>query len=365
MGRWLVGGLLVPLGIVWGSSCFYTVEPTEYVLVARFGQLRVVRDGGQEAGLHLKAPWPVDAVQRLDRRLQVFDLPAVESLTRDPLSGAVDTTLTVEAFVAWRIPNAAAADRFFRTLRTPEQARNVLAPLLNGRLAAAISAVPMDEWIGVVDTQTATAALSGWLTAVPAAEKLTQQDLRIMDQRSERLRQRWLQAGGQNLAQQVLQDYGVELLDVRLRRFYYPEAVRSSIAERIRSERARKAADYETQGRQQASAIIAQAERQARTIESQAQARKTLIEAQAQAEAARLRAQAYAHDPDFYLFLENLRAFQAAISRTRDLLLLSTRHPLLQPLAGPPQTSRPNGIAPPASGMGTPPASPMIPQGRK
>jgi membrane protease subunit HflC len=358
MGRWLAGSLVVLIGVLGGSSCFYIVEPTEYVLVTRFGQLRAVRDGGQEAGLHLKAPWPVDAVQRLDRRLQVFDLPAVESLTRDPLSGAVDTTLTVEAFVAWRIPDAAAADRFFRTLRTPEQARNVLAPLLNGRLAAAMSAVPMQEWIGVVDTQTAAAALIGWPATILGTERLAQQDLKVMDRRSERLRQRWLQAEGQDLTQQVLQTYGVELLDVRLRRFYYPEAVRSSIAERIRSERARKAADYETQGRQQASAIIAEAERQARTIESQAQARKTLIEAQAQAEAARLRAQAYAHDPDFYLFLENLRAFQSTISQTRDLLLLSTRHPLLRPLAGPPQTSRPND-------MDTPSASPVTPQGRK
>jgi len=343
MGRGVTGGMIFVVGLVWGSSCFYIVEPTEYVLVTRFGQLRVVRDGGQEAGLHLKAPWPVDAVQRLDRRLQVFDLPAVESLTHDPTSGAVDTTLTVEAFVAWRIPNAEAADRFFRTLRTSEQARNVLAPLLNGRLAAAISAVPMREWVGPVDTQTATASLIGWPSVVTMTEMFAQEDLRLVDRRIERLRRRWLQAESQDLSQQVLQAYGVELCDVRLRRFYYPEAVRNSIAERIRSERARKAADYETQGRQQASAIIAEAERQARTLESEAQARKTLIEAEARAEAARLRAQAYARDPDFYMFLENLRAFQSAISQTRDLLLLSTKHPLLSPLAGPPTSSHPNG----------------------
>jgi len=343
MGRWVTGGLIFVVGLVWGISCFYTVEPTEYVLVTRFGQLRVVRDGGQEAGLHLKAPWPVDAVHRLDRRLQVFDLPAVESLTRDPMSGAVDTTLTVEAFVAWRIPNAEAADRFFRTLRTSEQARHVLAPLLNGRLAAAISAVPMREWIGPVDTQTATSALTGWPSVVTMTEMFAQEDLRLVDRRIERLRRRWLQAESQDLHQQVLQAYGVELCDVRLRRFYYPEAVRNSIAERIRSERARKAADYETQGRQQASAIIAEAERQARTLESEAQARKTLMEAEARAEAARLRAQAYARDPDFYMFLENLRAFQSAISQTRDLLLLSTKHPLLSPLTGPPSNSHPNG----------------------
>lgn len=348
MGRWLLIAMVLVAVAMWAGSSLYTVEPSEYVLVTRFGQLQTVWDGSQEAGLHVKAPWPIDTVQRLDRRLQVFDLPAVESLTRDPFSGAVDQTLTVEAFVAWRIPDAAAADRFFRTLRTPEQARHVLTPLLNGRLAAAISATPMEEWIGVVDTQHAAAALLSCSAVLFADDLWNRCDQLNFEQRSERLRQRWLNPPRDGLGQQLLQAYGVELCDVRLRRFYYPEAVRSSIAERIRSERARKAADYETQGRQQAAAIIAEAERQARAIESEAQARKTRIEAQAQAEAARLRAQAYAQDPEFYLFLENLRAFQSAIAETKDLLLLSTRHPLLRPLTGPPgpSSSPPSSVLP-------------------
>jgi membrane protease subunit HflC len=326
---------------VWFSSSFYTVEPSEYVLVTRLGELRVIRDGAQEAGLHLKAPWPIDTVHRLDRRLQVFDLPAVEALTRDPFSGAVDQTLMVEAFVAWRIPDAAAADRFFRTLRTAEQARNVLTPLLNGRLAAAISATPMEEWIGVVDTQIAAAAVLGGAAVWPTDELWHQCDRLSLQRRSERLRQRWWQSPREDIGQSLWQAYGVQLCDVRLRRFSYPEAVRSSIAERIRSERARKAADYETQGRQLAAAITAEAERQARALESEALARKKSIEAQSQAEAARLRAQAYAQDPEFYLFLEHLRAFQTAIAETKDLLLLSTRHPVLRALTGPPTPTPP------------------------
>ncbi|MCS7021857.1 MAG: protease modulator HflC [Gemmataceae bacterium] len=348
MGRWLLIVLLLGVVLAVGRSCLFTVEPGEYVLVTRFGQMRTVLDGVQDAGLHIKAPWPIDSLQRLDRRLQVLDLPTVESLTRDPSSGAVDKTLTVEAVVVWRIPDGAAADRFFRTLRTPEQARAILAPLLNGRLAAAVSAVPLDEWIGPIDTQLATAALTGWLATLADSGQFAYHDRLALQRRSERLRQRWLTGNGGDVSRQVLESYGVELCDVRLRRFAYPEAVRNSIAERIRSERARKAADYESQGRQQAAAIAAEAERQARAIESEAQARKTLIEGQAQAEVARLRAEAYAQDPEFYLFLENLRAFQAAIAETKDLLLLSTRHPLLRPLAGPPGSPEtlPNAAGP-------------------
>jgi modulator of FtsH protease HflC len=159
--------------------------------------------------------------------------------------------------------------------------------------------------------------------------------VRLIDQRTELVRRRL--GGEDELRNRVLAEYGVELLDVRIRRFSYPEAVRSSIAERIRSERAKKVADYESEGRQKAAEISAEADRIARTKEADARAQKTVIEGQANADAARIRAAAYAQDREFYLFLENLRAFQAVISETRDVLLLSTKHPLLKPLAGPPE----------------------------
>ena len=126
-----------------------------------------------------------------------------------------------------------------------------------------------------------------------------------------------------------------------MRRFSYPEAVRSSIAERIRSERAKKVADYESEGRQKAAEITAEADRTARTKEADARAQKTVIEGQANADAARIRAAAYAQDREFYLFLEGIRAFQSIIADTRDVLLLSTKHPLMKPLAGPPESKKP------------------------
>ena len=67
----------------------------------------------------------------------------------------------MDAIVTWKIPDAAAADRFFRTVRTPEQAKKILGPLVNGRLAAVISTLPIDDLIGVIDVQTALAGVIG------------------------------------------------------------------------------------------------------------------------------------------------------------------------------------------------------------
>jgi modulator of FtsH protease HflC len=334
MTRYLIVAA-IGLLIFWVRSAFYSVDQAEYVYVTRFGEPIIIHDGADASGLHIKAPWPVESIERIDRRIQAFDLPAVESLTRDPTSGTVDKTLAVDASITWRIPDSAAADRFFRTLRTPEQARKVLGPLVNGRLAAVISALEMDKLISVIDVRTALAGTVGFPAVAVNALRFQSEDVRLIDQRTELVRRRL--GGEDELRNRVLAEYGVELLDVRIRRFSYPEAVRSSIAERIRSERAKKVADYESEGRQKAAEISAEADRIARTKEADARAQKTVIEGQANADAARIRAAAYAQDREFYLFLENLRAFQAVISETRDVLLLSTKHPLLKPLAGPPE----------------------------
>ncbi len=313
--------LLALLAALWARSALYTVDAAEFVYVTRFGAPVAVHDGGTNAGLHVKAPWPVDSVLRIDRRVQSFDLPAVEALTRDPVTKTVDKTLAVDAFVTWKIPDADAADRFVKTVRTPEQAKKLLGPIVNNRLATLIAAMPIEDLIGVTD------------------------DARLLDERNERVRRRLL--GTENLAggpanpaddirAKALNEYGIQIIDIRVRRFSYPEAVRSSIAERIRSERAKKVAEYESEARKLAANITTDADRAARIVEADAKAQKTVIEGQANADAARIRAAAYAQDREFYLFLEQLRSFQAMLADTRDVLLLTTKHPLLRILQGPP-----------------------------
>ena len=303
--------VLLPIAIVlWLRSALYSVDYSEFAYVTRFGEPVLTQDGRTDAGLHLKWPWPVDAVLRIDGRMQAFDLPAVESLTRDATTKTVDKTLAVDAFMTWRIPDAAAADRFIRTVGTAEQAKRILGPRINGRLAAIISTMPLDDLIAVADEAK-------------------------IDERTERLRVQLLSD-----RDRVRTDYGIEIVDLRVRRFSYPEAVRASIAERIRSERARKVADYESEGRKLAADIASAAEKDARNIEAQARAKKQVIEGQADVDADRIRNEAHAKDPEFYTFLQKLKAYQTMLSETRDVLLLSSQHPLFDLLLSPPAKAK-------------------------
>jgi membrane protease subunit HflC len=351
--------VLIPVALLlllWGRTAFYSVDQAEFAVVTRFGEPIVTHDGATDAGLHLKLPWPVDSVQRIDRRLQAFDLPAVEVLTRDRardlVQQSVGSTLTVDATVTWKIPDAAGADRFLRAVRSrsPEEARKQLGPMINGRLASVISTVPIEYLIDVVDVRTATAGLVGNAAVLPSDALFREADYKVIDERVERVRRRVLGKEGltggppldaEDLVAKARAEYGIEIVDIRIRRFSYPDAVRAKIAERIRSERDKKAADYESEGRRKAADIATDADRIARIIEADARSEKTTLEAQVNSEANRIRAAAYAKDKEFYLFLENLRAFQAILADTRDVLLLSTKNPLLKPLAGPPTPTPP------------------------
>lgn len=315
MTRFLIIGLVAFAVLLWLRTAVYTVDYTEIAYITRFGEMVATRDGATDAGLYFKMPWPVDAVLRIDRRLQAADLPAVESLTRDQANQTVDKTLAVDAFVTWRVPDALAADRFVRTVGTPEQARRVLGPRINGRLASVISTMPLDDLIAIADEK-------------------------AINARSERLRKALLGEDGtaDPLREKVRAEYGIELVDLRIRRFSYPEAVRASIAERIRSERARKVADYESEGRKKAADILSAAEKEARGVESDAKAKKQLVEGQADAEADRIRNEAHAKDREFYTFLQKLKAYQMMLSDTRDVLLLSSKHPLFDLLLNPPKS---------------------------
>lgn len=301
--------LFAIVAVLWLRSAFYAVDFAEYAYVTRFGNPVATLDGSRAAGLHVKMPWPIDSVQRIDRRLQSFDLAAVETLTRDAATKSVDKTLAVDASIAWRIPDAAAADRFVKAVGSPEQARRLLTPRVNGRLAAVIGGLPLDDLIAVADDA-------------------------ALDARTAKVREAILADG---LKEKVLADYGIEIVDLRVRRFGYPEAVRASIAERIRSERSVRVASYESEGRRRAAEIASEAEKDARTLEAEARAKKTRLEGAADVEADRLRNDAQSADPAFYAFLQKLRTYQSLLSETRDVLLLSSRHPLFDLLLSPPK----------------------------
>src|SRR5438128_2040222 len=128
------------------SACF-TVDRAEYVYVTQFGAPVVSYDGEKDAGLHWKWPWPIHSVQRLDHRLQVFDLPGAELLTHDPKGKTIDRTLTISAFVCWQIAGDKGVDKFIKTVGGPDRAVAILGQRVSSRLGAEIGNMRLEELI--------------------------------------------------------------------------------------------------------------------------------------------------------------------------------------------------------------------------
>lgn len=320
--RLIIGLALLALLLLVASTCAYTVDRAEYVYVTEFGRHVATHDGATDGGLHFKLPWPIQAVQRVDNRLQYFDLPETELLTHDPGSQTVKETITVVPYVCWRIAETrdqgwSSVDWFIRRVGRPEQARTILGEQIRSRLGAAIGGRPMDYLFN---------------TDGNAVER------NMRELRDELLDGRGNVGDSESLREKARRIYGIEVVDIRLRRTNHPTAVRESIFARIKSEREKRAAEYESEGRQIASEIESRADRQAREIRAEGEAKAREIKGQGEAEADRIRNEAHARDPEFYAFLKKLEEYQRILADNKTVLLLSGRRELFDLLFTPPKT---------------------------
>jgi membrane protease subunit HflC len=152
-------------------------------------------------------------------------------------------------------------------------------------------------------------------------------------------------------------DYGIDLVDVRLRRTNHPSAVREAIFDRIRSERNKKVADYQSEGARLAEDIKSDAERKARELIADAQAEEQRIKGAAETQADRIRNDAHAKDVEFYTFLKKLEKYQLILGDNKSMLLLSSHGELFDLLFKPPRpaSTSPSPLA------GQPPLTPSRP----
>ena len=293
---------------------FFTVDASEYVYVTVLGRPVATYDGADpdQAGLHFGWPWPIQALTRLDRRTQLFDLPTTELLTHDPDGKTIDKTLSVEAYVLWKIADADAVDRFIKRLGSAERARAILGPRINSQLGAAIGQMRMDDLVS-------TDAGTGGTTRV--------------DESIRKLRAGLLDS----LRKQVRDEYGIDLIDIRLRRFSHPSEVRASIFDRIRSERRKKVTEYQSEGDRQAKNIESKAEAETRDLLAKARYEEEAIKSRADTDALRVRNQAQSQDPEFYAFLKQMDKLQSILSDNKATLLLSTHRSIFDLLFQPPR----------------------------
>jgi len=263
--------LVVFIVAVIAYSAVFTVQQTEQALVVRFGK---PVDVVTEPGLNFKAPF-IDAVIPVDKRILDLENPSQEVIASD------QKRLVVDAFARYRIKDAL---RYYTSVGSIQAANLQLTTLLNASLRRVLGEV---TFIQVVRDERE--ALMG----------------RIRDQLDH-------EADG----------YGIQVVDVRIRRADLPEQNSQAVYERMKTERQREAAEFRAQGAQKGQEIRSNADREATVIVAEANSKAEQIRGEGDAERNRLFAEAYGKDPDFFAFYRSMAAYEHGLkgSETRFLL---------------------------------------------
>ncbi|HVC56050.1 MAG TPA: protease modulator HflC [Stellaceae bacterium] len=258
----IVGGLLVVLGIAAMSSLFI-VNQTEQALVLQFGQ---TRREIQKPGLYTKRPF-VENVILYDKRLLDFEPPPVEIIAAD------QKRLVVDTYTRYRITNPL---KFYQTVNSENAVRGRLAALVGSSLRRVIGNV----------------TLSDILSAKRAA---------IMHQILAEVRDE-------------AKPFGIDVVDVRIRRADLPPENSEAIYKRMISERQQQAAQYRGEGAQAAQVVRATADRERTVILAEAQRKAQEIRGDGDAQAIKIYAKAFGQDEQFFAFYRSLQAYRDALS---------------------------------------------------
>ncbi len=263
--------LLLLLLIIFGYSSVFAVQQTEQALVVRFGApVQVVT----EPGLHFKAPF-IDTVIPIDNRILDLENPAQEVIASD------QKRLVVDAFARYRIKDAL---HFYQSVGSIQAANLQLTTLLNSGLRRVLGEVTL---IQVVRDQ---------------REALM---ARIRDQ-----------------LDHEANSYGIQVVDVRIRRADLPDQNSQAIYQRMKTERQREAAEFRAQGNQKAQEIKSNADREATVIVAEANSKGEQIRGEGDAERNRLFAEAYGKDPDFFAFYRSMTAYETGFKSNDTRFLL-------------------------------------------
>lgn len=288
------GVVVVALIIIY--TTFFTVQQTEIALLLQLGKpVRVI----DHPGLQVKIPI-VQNVVIYDRRILDFEPPAEEVIASD------QKRLIVDTYARFKITNPLL---FYQSVGTEEAA--------DTRLSSIISAA-VRRVIGNVELQ-----------AVISAQRAN-----IMKQIRDEVNQE-----GKN--------YGIDVVDVRLRRADLPQENEEAIYARMKAERQREAAQYRAQGAQQAQQIRADADRQRVEILADANRQSQILRGQGDAQSITIYADAYNKDPNFFAFYRSLQAYRDSLSGQGTTMVITPDSEFFKYLENGPSAA---GSASPAAG---------------
>ncbi len=297
----IVIGVIAAVGFY---SSAYVVDETEQVVITQFG--KVVDEAKAEPGLYFKVPI-IQETNYFLKNIQAWDGNPGQIPTRDK------TYLWVDAFARWRIVDPVA---FFRTVTDRFSAMQRLDDIIN---PAVRNAVTSHELIETVRTSNRS------MTTLEGKDEV-QRD--VIETGREKLNDMILTA-----SQPKLDRFGIELIDVKMKRVNYVKSVRDSVYGRMIAERKQMAEKIRSEGQGESQRIMGQKERDLLEIQSGAYRTAEEIKGDADAKATKVYADAYSVDPEYYSFTRSLGVYTESLDKTSNLVL-STDSELLKYLKG-------------------------------
>ncbi len=297
--------ILIPLIIVaiiviiFASGALYIVQEGEQVVITEFG--RPVGNPIIDAGLKIKTPF-IQQVHRFEKRIMEWDGSPNQIPTKDKRFIWLDTT------ARWRIKDALV---FYQALGTELLAQSRLDDIID---SAARDLVTAQLLIEVVRNSNRVLDLD--------TETLGEEEGQTKEQLEE------IQIGREEITQKILEKareavprFGIELVDVRIKRINYVDEVRQKVFDQMISERQRISEKYKSEGEGEAANIMGQKQKELERIQSEAYKKAEQIKGDADAQAIQIYADAHGKDPEFFAFLQTLETYRQSTNESTKLIL--------------------------------------------
>ena len=265
--------VLVAAAILVGMSSLFIVDERQVAIKFRLGE---IVDSSYEPGLHIKAPWPIMNVRKFDKRILTLDTRPERFLTGEKKNVSVDF------FVKWRIREPA---KYYTSFMGDErQAGLRLLQIVNNGLQLEFD----ERTIKQVVSDDRSAMMTNLTTK----------------------------------ANNEVEQFGIEIVDVRIKQIELPSEVSTSVFQRMRAERERIASELRAQGQEAAKGIQAVADRDRTVILAEARRDAEIMRGEGDALATEIYAEAYGENQEFYEFYRSMTAYRAALANQSDVLVL-------------------------------------------
>ena len=268
----VVAALVVVAALLLLSDTIFIVKEYQQAVVLRFGKFITAV---QEPGFHMKMPI-LQQVSIYDKRLLDYDVAPTEIVTKDK------RTLLIDSFSKWRITDP---ETFYKRVRNVFTARGRIKDVIFSDLAQEFGQHTLEEIVSINRRE-------------------------FMENVTKRSNNKMLELA-----------VGIEIVDVRIKRADLPDENKSAVFNRMRAERKRIAAQFRSEGDEEANKIRAQADKEKVILLANAYETKQKLRGEGDAKSIKIYADAYGADPDFFAFTRSLEAYDKAFASGNSIIL--------------------------------------------